>query len=257
MNLVKRKSLRKMIEEGRVIYGLNCQILDPVVAEAAAIAGYDFLRLDCTHFPFDTGNIIDYIRVADSVGLPIIARIDDPDKAAMLLDFGLAGIMTQKCRNAEHARQLVDLYRYPPLGHRDMSKYTRTKRYGELDMAASIEEDDREVVLEIQIEDAEGLEHMEEIVKVPGIDLVCSGRNDISAALGVAGQTNHPKVVAAEEKIISCTLAAGKHLQLTARSQEQAEEFIRKGATVITTGRDLELMTDAMKALLAERNKLR
>ena len=246
-----------MIESGKVVYGLNCQILDPVVAEVAAIAGYDFLRLDCTHFPFEVKHIIDYIRVADSVGLPIIARIDDPDKASMLLDFGLAGIMTQKCQNGEHARRLVDLYRYPPLGHRDMSKYTRTKLYGDMDMAAALEEDDREVILEVQIEDEIGLNNIEEIVNTPGIDLICSGRNDISAALGVAGQTNHPLVIEAENKIIEYALKANKHMQLSARSQEQAQEFIKKGATVITTGRDLELLTDAMKKLLAERNELR
>ena len=257
MNLVKRKSLREMIESGRVIYGLNCQIMDPVVAEAAAIAGYDFLRLDCTHYPFDVRDIISYIRVADSVGLPIIARIDDQDKAAMLLDFGLAGIMTQRCQNAQHAQQLVNAYRYAPLGRRDMSKYSRTKRYGDMDMAGALAEDDREVILEIQIEDAEGLKNMEEIFEVPGIDLVCSGRNDLSQALGVPGQVNHPIVVEAEDRIIEKALAAGKKLQLTARTQEQAESFIRLGATVITTGRDLELMTDAMKALLRERNQLR
>ncbi|WP_434310509.1 HpcH/HpaI aldolase family protein [Hominifimenecus sp. rT4P-3] len=251
------RNLRDRIQKGEILYGLNVQICDPVVAEAAAIEGYDFLRLDACHYPIPSDKIAHFILAADSMEIPVIARIDDLELGALLLDYGLTGIMVQKVQNAEQARKVVDAYRYYPLGRRNMSKYTRMKKYGRIDDVESMEVEDRKTIIEIQIEDLEGLANMDEIFSVPGIDLVCSGRNDLSEALGVPGQTTHPKVLEAEDRIIESALKAGLNLQMSPRNQKSAQDFVQKGCRVLTVARDLECMMNGMQGVLKDRNCLR
>ena len=85
-----------MINSKQIVYGLNMQMTDETVVETAALAGFDFIRLDACHYPYTLDHMVRIIRTADSVGLPVIARIDSLEQAAMMLDFGLAGVMFQQ-----------------------------------------------------------------------------------------------------------------------------------------------------------------
>jgi 4-hydroxy-2-oxoheptanedioate aldolase len=100
--------------------------------------------------------------------------------------------------------------RYSPLGDRGVLGFSRAAAYGQIPLKEHMEQSNREVLLTVMIEDAEALDEIDAIVALDGIDLIAPAPSDLSTSLGVAGQPDHPKLVAAMERIIEATRKAGK-----------------------------------------------
>ena len=141
--------------------------------------------------------------------------------------------------------------KYAPYGQRGMTGSSRALNFGEFELNdyASWANDD--VSLIVQIEDKAGLEHIDEILSVPGIDMVATGKNDLAQALGVPGQNNHPDVIAAEDMVIRKALEHGKYPTLMVKSTKRIAELYEKGVRCFSLGRDESLLFGAMKDNLA------
>lgn len=105
--------------------------------------------------------------------------------------------------------------------------------------------------LTIQIESKKALENIEEILKVPGIDMVATGRADLSQELGVPGQKEHPDVMNAENKIIQKTLENGKFPIITANSQKRIQELYDMGVRCFVVGKDEALLDQGIRKKLS------
>jgi len=252
MGLVKRKNIKELVGQGKLVLGVTVTLPSPNVAEMAALAGYDFIRVDAEHHMFDLDMIGNFVRAADSVGMPVIVRLVGLGAITSLLDFGVAGIMIPRVSSAGQVRELVDIVKYSPTGNRGMSSLTRTGKYGMLSMADTIAEGNNETLLISQIEDKEGIANLSEIVKVNGLDLVALGRNDLSQALGIPGQINDPEVCRVESNIIETALKGGREILITARNAQQVVDFYKQGARVILVGQDNQLLMNAMKKLMLD-----
>jgi 4-hydroxy-2-oxoheptanedioate aldolase len=253
---MERKNIKEIIVKDEIALGLVVNIPNPAIAELAGLAGFDFLRLDGGHFIFTPDVIADFVRAADSVGLPVIVRTTDIHAATILLDFGVAGIMVPHVRSAAQAQEIVDLYKYQPVGYRGMCGATRAQKYGKLSLDEYFSKANDETVIVIQIEDKEGIANMEEILGVEGLDLICTGRSDIAQALGLGGQRNHPDVIAMENRILECAKKAGLGYQLTALTMEEAQNFTGIGTRALTIGVDLQLLMSGMQELVETRRTL-
>jgi len=141
------------------------------------------------------------IRAAYANGITATARVQNhPFAILQLLQIGLMGVNVPDVEDAEMAQRVVQACRYPPRGTREISRPTGT-------MGVSSEEyfrwADEELIVSVQIESRRGLDNLEAILAVDGLDMVQSGRSDLALSLGVPGQANHPIVLEAEEKIIA------------------------------------------------------
>ena len=94
------------------------------------------------------------------------------------------------------------------------------------------------VNLTIQIEDIKAADHIDEILSLEGIDMVSSGKADISQSAGIPGQTNDPKVVAMENLIIKKALEHGKQPIILINDKKKMEELLAIGAKIFTTIHD-------------------
>ena len=95
-----------------------------------------------------------------------------------------------------------------------------------------------EVSVIVQIEDREGLKNIDEILSLPGVDMVATGRNDLSQALGIPGLNTHPDVLAAEEMVIDKALAHDKIPTLLVKSLPRIQQLRNKGVHCFTIARD-------------------
>jgi 2-keto-3-deoxy-L-rhamnonate aldolase RhmA len=111
-------------------------------------------------------------------------------------------------RSAEEVRSVVSDCRYPPLGRRGYGPRVPSN-YGRDGGDEYVERANRGIFVAVQIETAEALEALDDILAVPGLDSIVLGPWDLSGALGVLGNVEHPRVVAAIETIISKARAAG------------------------------------------------
>jgi 2-keto-3-deoxy-L-rhamnonate aldolase RhmA len=249
---MKRKNIKQLIGGNKLTLGVTVTLPSPNVAEMAGLAGYDFIRLDAEHHIYNLETIGNFVRAADSVGVAVIVRLIALGAITSLLDFGVAGIMIPHVKSAHQVKELVDIVKYYPTGNRGMSSLSRAARYGTMSMTDYIAEANDETLLIGQIEDKEGITNLNEIVQVDGLDLVALGRNDLSQALGIPGQINHPDVCRIESKIMEVALKAGRGVIITARNVEQAVDFYKQGARAILVGQDNQLLINAMTKLVSE-----
>ena len=79
----------------------------------------------------------------------------------------------------------MEAVRYPPLGHRGAAGGTRAARFGTVSWDEHCEQSNREVLLSVMVEDARGIDDIEKIAALDGIDLVAVGPNDFSEYMGI------------------------------------------------------------------------
>lgn len=217
--------------------------------EVAALAGFDFARLDQYHIGYNPETLENMIRACYAHDITPWVRVrNDPWTIMMTLDFGAQIITVPNIGTAAQAREAVAAAFYPPKGDREMS---RPLRFRNLSAGDYLEWASTNVLVACQIEGSEGLENYREIVRVDGIDIVQTGRGDLSLALGVPGQDSHPKVLEAEERIVTAALEAGKQVSLlqvlTPDGIERARAWIEKGVSIMTLGSDYQTLLATFK----------
>ena len=220
------------------------------VAEIAAYAGFDYMRFDLEHSLVGPSRLQNLIRIADAANLPTLVRIGSLDEITKVLDFGASGVLVPDVSTADQAREAVRRSKYRPLGERGMTNIGRFVQYGKLPLSSFVERANNEVALCVQIESREGIENLDEILAVPGIDIVTTGRQDLSQSYGVPGNSSHPEVDKAEEYVIQKAVAAGLQLMVTAGTPERMRELRQKSVYLHTICFDVQFITQQFAGLL-------
>jgi 2-keto-3-deoxy-L-rhamnonate aldolase RhmA len=200
--------LRQRAQKGDVLL-VGC-IMDSrsgAVVEAYHECGYDLVMIDREHTALNSETILEHIRLCRALEQPVMMRVADPSyhEFGRFLDQGLDGIMVPRIRTRADAEHVVNTVRYPPLGQRGLGGSTCPvgKYMGWPKLTDQIAHVNNELMVGIQIETAEALANVEEILSVPGIDVAVVGNDDLSLGLGIPGQLDNPKYLKAVEKIIA------------------------------------------------------
>ena len=245
LGMMDRKNIKKMIQNGEMVTGMCCQLLDPAVAEIAGLAGFDFIRIEGEHMNFDWDTVRNFVIAADGVGIPVIARVNRLDDITGLNDLGIAGYQIPHVRSGEQARDIVSRVKYAPVGIRGYARYVRGQKYGMTSFEDYQRFAEEEMLLIVQIEDQMGIDHMEEIISTEGIDVICSGKGDLSQALGVIGNLNHDAIRDVEKKIIALAEKYGKKTMILGRDESDWMDLVSHGNCVITEHAvDLKILLD-------------
>ena len=195
------KNIKAMAAAGQDVLGIYIGIPSPYMAEMAALAGFDYIMIDMEHNVYNPELVCHMVRAADACGIAVAARIAQRSLMLPVLDFGMIGMKVPHVHNAKQAKDLVNICKFAPLGIRGFSGGARAQRYSLMQTTDYKKEADDEVFLMVMIEDREGIDNMDEILAVPGIDYVAIGPGDVSQALGLFGQINHPDVLSVIDKV--------------------------------------------------------
>lgn len=172
----------------------------PSVSEILSKAGYDWLMIDMEHSSLSLSDTQAHLQAMDKDCFSVVRiPVNEDVWIKRILDLGCSGIMIPMVCTAEEARKAVLSAKYPPVGRRSVG-IGRAHGYG-LGFEDYLEKANQEVKILIQIEHIQGVENLEEILQVEGIDALFIGPYDLSASMGLAGQTGHPEVVAAIQKV--------------------------------------------------------
>jgi len=249
-------NVKTRMKNKEVSFGLVLSLKDPSLLEMAAYAGFDFIRIDCEHELYDNFTLDSMIRTASLLNIPSFIRLATMEDIPRFLDLGATGVMVPGVCSKEDAINAVKMTKYSPLGERGMFGNARFLKYGTLPLKDYTDIANDVVTLIIQIENKEGLSNIDEILAVEGIDMVATGRGDLSQALGFIGEVTHPKVMEAEEYIIKKTLEYGKTPNLLANSPDRVAELVKKGVYTFSIGRDSAIMMQSLKKHLDTFNQV-
>jgi 2-keto-3-deoxy-L-rhamnonate aldolase RhmA len=209
---MRENRVKRVMREGGLALGQHVGgIADPQIVEIIGLAGFDAAFIDMEHTSFDLRDVQLMVMAAERVGITPIVRTPgfDPAFILRLLDMGVQGIYLPHVNNAAAARAAVQAVRYAPLGDRGMAGSTRAADYGAVPLETHMAQSNREILLTVMIEEVSALEEIDAIASTQGVDLVVVGPADMSRALGVAGQTNHPKLVQAIERVAQAVRKSG------------------------------------------------
>lgn len=237
--MLQTNKLRTRLAAGQRVYGLINSIPAPLLVEMIGYAGYDFVILDLEHVGVDPQTLENMIRAAESCGLTPLVRVPgiQPDTILRVLDAGAMGIVVPRVQDSEQARQAVRASRYHPLGERGISG-GRTTGFGTLDLQEYMALANREIMVVAMIEDRAGVENIDTIVAVPGIDMVLEGAIDLSQSLGIPGQAQHSDVQAAIRRVAAACAAHGVAFCAIPRVEGQHEAWCEAGVRAFLLGDD-------------------
>jgi 2-keto-3-deoxy-L-rhamnonate aldolase RhmA len=201
---MKENRVKRILVEGGLALGTHVGgIADPQIVEIIGLAGFDAAFIDMEHTSYDLHDVQLAVMVAERVGITPIVRTPgfDPALILRLLDMGVQGVQVPHVSSAEIAREAVTAVRYPPLGERGMAAGSRAADYGRIPLVEHMAQSNREILLACMIEDMAAVAQIDEIAAVEGVDLLAVGPSDLSRSLGVSGQPDHPRLVAAIDRV--------------------------------------------------------
>ena len=247
--MVRHNRIKEGLKKGENFIGTFLKITDPAVAEVLALAGYDFIIIDNEHTVMDQETLANIIRAADATNMLPTVRVRDMSDALIrqVLDTGAMGIQVPVINTAEEARAVVSSVKYAPEGSRGFAASQRSAAYGFMNPREYAELSNANTLTTVYCETLEAMENVEAIAAVEGVDVVFIGPFDLSQALGVIGETNHPKVLAAIDDIIKKVRAAGKAVGTIASDAEQAIALMNKGVQFICLSSDLSMIAGLSK----------
>ena len=202
---------------------LGCWLTFPSVhmVELIAMAGFDFVQIDGEHGPFTLVDVELTCIAAGAVGLTVTARVPDLGVGTIVsyLDRGVQGIMGPHVETPEEAAALAGACRFAPEGERSWGG-GRSLGYND-PAAVGVDDGSRadfmaransEMIVTAQLESAAGLEAIDDLLAVPGIDYFAFGPNDLAQSLGLAGRPDSPEVTAAMARTVERVHAAGRRM---------------------------------------------
>ncbi|HWH82605.1 MAG TPA: 4-hydroxy-2-oxoheptanedioate aldolase [Burkholderiaceae bacterium] len=249
---------KRALREGRPQIGLWASLADPLVAEALATTGFDWLLIDGEHAPNDLRSILAQLQAvaSGSVGAPkpthAIVRppIGDVVVIKQLLEIGAQTLLIPMVDSAEQAARMVAATRYPPRGVRGVgSSGARSSRWS--GVPNYLKRADDEMCVLVQVETLTGLSNLAEIAAVDGVDGVFFGPADLSASMGFLGNPAHPDVVAALTGGVKTVRAAGKAPGILMTDNRASQHYLDQGALFVAVGVDAMLLVQAAKTLAA------
>jgi 4-hydroxy-2-oxoheptanedioate aldolase len=243
---------KQALREGRQQIGLWNAIPGPVVAEAVATAGFDWVVIDTEHSLTDVPDtIVSMQAMAPYRTTPVVrAAWNDLVLIKRYLDLGVQTLLIPFVQSAEEAKAAVDAMRYAPRGLRGVAGMTRANRYGSVQNYMARAEG--ELCLLVQVETALALSRIEEIAAVDGVDGLFVGPNDLAASMGFPGQMLHPEVQAAIEDALRRIAATGKAAGILTFDAAFARSCMAWGSRFTAVGMDLALLVHAARALATE-----
>jgi 4-hydroxy-2-oxoheptanedioate aldolase len=245
-------TFKRAIASGKPQIGLWSTLASHYALEVVAGAGYDWLLIDTEHSPADLENVLHQLQAAAPYPTHAVARVSWNDMVTIkrFLDIGTQSLLIPYVQTAEEARAAVSYTRYPPAGVRGVSAVTRATRFGRVQGYAKRAHE--EICVLVQIETRQGLDNLEAIAAVEGVDGVFIGPGDLHASLGFVGETANPQVKPLIDQAIGRIRKVGKAPGILTGVEADAKHWLGLGALFVAVGVDAGILARESEKLLAK-----
>jgi len=234
---MKKNLLKERLKKGSIATGVVVQEAAVQSVEILGLMGFDFIIIDCQNFPVGIESIVDVVRAAELRGMTPLVRLSRqfPEAIPRYLNTGIMGVVVDCFSAAEEVQDTVRVVKYPPAGERILSS-VRAADFGmriPLDEYTQIA--NRETAIIGMVKNREGIEEIDAIISVEGLDAVLVDGGELASSLGVPGQKSHPWIADALTAVIAAGKSAGKAVGTAVRFGEMPKEYIEQGFQMVTT----------------------
>ncbi|MEP2718812.1 HpcH/HpaI aldolase/citrate lyase family protein [Pseudophaeobacter sp.] len=245
-----KNTFKQALAEGKRQIGCWMNFADGPAAEIMGTAGFDWLVIDGEHGPNDIRSIRDQlIALKASDSHPVVRlALGETWMVKQVLDAGAQTVLIPMIETADQAREMVRACQYPPHGTRGVGATpARATMFGTI--SEYIQTADQEICLLLQVENRIGIENLDEILAVEGVDGVFIGPADLSTDMGHQGNAAHPEVRAVIAEAIPRIKAAGKAPGILGVSDEATQAYHDMGAQFLAVGLDVVILAQNARRL--------
>lgn len=232
---MRANAVRQKLKAGQTVIGCFVGFPSAEVVEICGLSGYDFVMIDAEHGPISPHDAYHMVLAAEVSGTTSLIRVprNDPSVVLRYMDIGAAGVMIPQVNSADQARSVVEAVKYHPIGHRGLAQPRATGFGIGMTLTEYAAFANNETLVIAQFENIAALEHVPEIIKVPGVDVLLIGPSDLAQSMGYPGQLSHPEVVAVIDQV--CGMCAGSDVALgtIAADAEATNRLIDRGFRMI------------------------
>lgn len=249
VNAVKEK-----VERGEIAYGVSHAWPTPDLIQFYGLVGYDWVFIDAEHDPMSPETVGRLVEACHLAGMTPFVRVPEntPGTILRFLEAGAMGIIAPHLNTAEEARALVAATRYFPEGRRGAGSQGRVANFSLTQTPAEyFDRANREIWTWGIIEEERGVQNLDEILAVDGLDVLGVGPGDLSMSLGLRGQPGHPTVVAMKEDSERRITDSGKILWSLVKTPEEHSAVVSRGAKLIFT-HAVPLFASACRTFLSD-----
>src|SRR5574343_19445 len=240
------------IENGYVL-GTFSKTTDSNFVEILGLNGMDFVILDMEHGFTSTETLANHIRAALYTNMLPIVRVPNPDSRyiGVALDLGALGVQIPNVTSADQLMHVVANAKFFPNGRRGVCRYVRAAEFSRKDKLQYFEHANESIIV-VQVEGTEGIRNLDEIIDVPGIDVLFIGPYDLSQSLGVPGQVDSDIVQEHISKIVEACNKKGITVGTFIDNIELASSFHRRGIRYIANSVDVGLFSSKISEVCSK-----
>ena len=244
---MRANKFRELLKADKPTIGTHIHTTWPSIVEAIGHTGtYDYVEFVAEYGPFDLYAFDDMCRAAELYDMSMMVKVDQEPRgfiAQRAIGSGFQSVLFSDCRSADEVRECVAIAR--PETPEDGGTYgVATRRFaymgygGSMDYVRAL----RDVVVVIMIEKDGAVENLEEVLSVPGVDMIQWGGSDYSMSVGRAGQRGSPEIKAVERKVIETSLRMGVPPRAEINTADQAKYYLDMGVRHFCIGTDVSIL---------------
>jgi 2-keto-3-deoxy-L-rhamnonate aldolase RhmA len=233
---------KRRLAAGKMALGFGVHHLRTVASPLlAAASGHDWMFIDTEHGAFTVQETTQLCIASLPTGVTPIVRVcaGALDEATRALDNGAMGIVVPHVDTEAAARRVAAAFHYPPAGTRSWGGPPAIYGYQPPSTAEAQATINAEILTVVMLESPEAISNADAIAAVQGVDVLFIGTSDLTAELGISGQMDHPKVIAAYQTVGDACRKRGKTLGMGGvYDEENASRYVAMGARFLLTGSD-------------------
>lgn len=253
---MRTNQVKAKLKQGEPALGAWLSLPDVSSARIMARLGFDWLVIDMEHSAHDAtlmGAMVGAIADAGICAPFVRVPGHGVEWFKWALDAGAWGIVVPMVNTRAEAQRVIEYAKYPPFGLRSIGGVFGPYGFGIANWSEYAQTANDETLVAVQIESAQALENLDEILSVPGIDVAFVGPNDLHAHLGLTPSNDgaEPEFVEALERIQAAARRHNVALGIFSGGGEAAARRVSQGFQMISVTTDISSMiagaTDNLK----------
>ena len=250
--MLKKNYLKEKLDNNNLTIGTWNIINSPMVVDVIASSEIDFIVIDAEHGSISYETAQSMISICESYNVTPIMRVGEINESLILraLDIGTHGVQLPNITTAKDAKQFVQFAKYPPMGIRGFSPYTKAGLYDVANGKSMPKIANENTLLIANVEGIDGMNNLEEISKVDGIDVIFIGLFDMSKSLGIAGDVENTKVIAKLDEAIEIIHKNGKKVGSIASNINMLKVLKNKNIDYLTYSVDTGMIKESYQNMI-------
>lgn len=252
------KNIKTRLRNGETLLGCWLNLGSSLAAEMIGLAGFDWVLIDLEHGAGTENDALYQLQALEHGTAAAIVRVEicQRQRIQRALDYGAEGIMCPQITKLEEAQLAADSIHYMPEGIRGISKMVRAMNFG-IDFDRYYRRIKDDLLCIVQIETTDALSMVDEVAAIDGVDVLFVGPSDLSMAMGIFGQFDHPQFIDALKTTAAAAKRYGKAAGILLYDPEQFGYYHQLGYRFIASGADAGFINNGSRSLAKRLHELR